>query len=305
MTTEDVSRFRVTHWPGSAVPVPRATRFPASTGCDGVIALDDSAYSVPIGAGAPPAVDLQVDLPAELYVRRFMRLDTTSESAVAAFVTDYGAFETPWREIIPPQWLEVSPWDEWWGRHVVSEFPELAGIERAEAMIAEQLNFGSFLVGSFMLKAGLLRDAVRTWLYDRGMLSWDDVKSSWESDWAYKPHTPELTMRDYFVPVVNRAMAPFTVSLQLPDGLAQPREYSTYNLLALQLANDVAKKSEYHMCERPHCGEVFIFQDGRAKFGQGRARGSKYCSTACGSIVTSSRYRQRRRKQTAAEDEGR
>lgn len=298
--SDAMSRYRVTGWPSGSVPVPKASRFPSSVGENGVIQLDDTALASESRWGPPPAYDPRVELPSQLYLQAFRRLDTGSPDDIARFVSLWGDFGTPWRDLIPLAWV---PWADSTDdprtieAFIADRFPEIGQAESAEAQKPEQNNLGSFLPESFRLKAGLLRDAIRVWLAVTGNIGESEFRTSWESKWAHIPTNLDSAMTDFFIPLLNQALTPFSPIVYRPEGdrtAPVGSRYSTYNLVAVQLYNDVMKNTEIHTCENPACRNLFTVQTGRALHGQGRKRGTKYCSSHCSSAISSANYRRRR-----------
>lgn len=290
-----MSLLRVTQWPGTVVTVPKALTFPAHVGPDGVIALDDVRFAGPEQFGPTPEYDPWVELPDELYLREFFHLDLSSPAAIAEFVTSYGAFETPWRDIIPVEWTRAASSHEKWFEELIGvSILEIARAEAAEVRKPEQESLGSFMTDSFVLKAQLLRDATRVWLAVAGDRVPRQMRLDWESGWAYAPEAIEQAIPDFFIPLMNQALKPFCLALAVVVEGEPPvveREYSTYNLLALQMANDIARRAKYHVCENPTCGCVFSRHRGRSQKGRKHTTGIKYCSTVCASRMTSAAYR--------------
>lgn len=304
MTASDnLSRFRVTTWPGMAVPIPTAVRFPCRVAAEGVVLFEDAPLSGQSRWGAPPPHNLRVQLPEELYLRAFRRLNTADSDAIASFANNWGALDTPWEAVIPPEWLPgygAGIVDSHVRYFVESSFPAVSALMRAESLLGDDSDELGFLVDSFRMKAGLLRDAIRLWGSVTGVVGEQTVETEWESSWAYRLGNLDDAMSEFFIPLINRALSPFTMRVMPVEDVASPHEgrnYSTYNLLALQLSNDVATNSDLHVCQR--CEQLFIKQDGRAIHGQGRKTGSKYCSKTCASAAASASYRERRRTKTS------
>ena len=251
---------------------------------------------------APPVLDLTAELPDELYLRGFMRLDTGSPDEVLEFVSKWGALATRWADVIPPVWIPGAAFLEDY-RHldmlIEAEYPEIRRTQNVERDAPDVSFYGHFLPESFRLKAGLLRDAIRVWLCIKGTLTEPALSDQWESGWAYEFKSVGPATAEFFLPLMSRALSPFAVTLYIagsePFGRAEEQRCSTYNLLALQLANDVAQNSEYRVCQEPSCGQVFVRQSGRAVYGQSHTRGVRYCSASCASRASSARHRQRKR----------
>jgi hypothetical protein len=110
------------------------------------------------------------------------------------------------------------------------------------------------------------------------------------------PTPPEL------VEHVHADLAPFTVRVEVDGdgrryGLDRP-EVTAYSAMMLQVVNDVAAHTAWHVCENEPCGRLFARQQGRAEAGQYRERGVKYCSKNCARAQVE-RMRRRKRKDQA------
>ncbi len=177
------ARFHITIWPGAQIPVP-----PVSAGGEVELLDADGSKGGPflvIEGGREPRVP-----PEELYLREIQELDVEDVGEFAAFTAKYGR-------------LGASGW---------GEVPGLYG-NLLHSRVRNQIDkkrdsyFDSYEGDLFLwsthdlipleeiaLHVHLLRDLTRVWEYHKGLLSFDDVVSSWENRlWYILRPEPELT----------------------------------------------------------------------------------------------------------------
>ena len=72
-------------------------------------------------------------------------------------------------------------------------------------------------------------------------------------------------------------------------------EAVAWNVCCLELFNHIVEEADYKTCARDDCGRLYVRQEGRAKYGQHRTTGTKYCSRRCAGLVTTRNQRRRQR----------
>ncbi len=262
--------LRITTWPGSPVPVPRAWVEPDVRVVDGERLL--------IGSGHGPGQ--LVAPPDQLYLFELADLDLASVESVAEFTRKHGTLadaisveqdrDLPKAESMPRSMLEVSTG---YGRSYAREhrlWPDL-----------------SVHVDEFTYRAHVLRRLTSHVLaYGRG----EDVRAAWPES-----ATTELQAWDNFRWFTNAALAPFHVRVEIDLGdTARDRVQipSLYSIAVLQLVNDLSEHPHWLSC--PACGRDFLRQRGRSAH-YSRRSGVTYCSKECANAQAQRAWRSRQR----------
>jgi hypothetical protein len=79
------------------------------------------------------------------------------------------------------------------------------------------------------------------------------------------------------------------------DPVRGPDIAPLYAICALELFNHVLDNAEYRICENDRCNKTFVYQQGRAKKGQRRRSGVRFCTPSCARATAQRRYRSRQR----------
>ena len=108
--------------------------------------------------------------------------------------------------------------------------------------------------------------------------------------------------RDY----LNAALNPFSAQVSIvSDSTGRSlggweKRITAYSSIALQIRNDVAAGTRWHVCQNEPCHKLFAHQLGRAEAGQYRTSGVMFCTPQCARAQAQRRFR---RKQAEAKKE--
>jgi hypothetical protein len=99
---------------------------------------------------------------------------------------------------------------------------------------------------------------------------------------------------------IRSGLRPFHPELRIA-GSPQDDRWSTfyggsvpyYFICCLELYNHVAEHASLRTCANEHCARLFVRQKGRARHGQHRRFGTKYCSLACARAQAQRDFRRR------------
>lgn len=253
-------------WPSSPIEQPHLLlRQPESVlaEADGepVIVLRGPVHCV---AKHEPTKDYGEWLPPEFYLWELRDLDLDDPQEVLEFVNEWGPVEL-----------------DHMGLHFLSHTAHTSEINEARARF--KAIRGSHLLSAqellpvaevrFVLTR--LRQAIEAFMANSGVLTSSrlDLGSA--------------------VDLVNSGLFPFTPRIVIGDrDAAQAVLPHLYNVICLDIINDIIQGSDFRTCER--CRRVFIRQRGRAKYDRHKRRGElKYCSARCSNAAMAKAYRDR------------
>jgi len=169
------TRFHVTVWPGTQIPVPPV---PSA----GKVEILDGAGEEggPFLLFAPTDPQKSAVPPEELYLRELQELNVEDVGELAAFTERYGRL-TPH---LPLNELPGSGLKSWHRKSEERLFRRFfAKTQPYFQRHLEEIQPRPVLVSveEVAFRIGLVRDLARVWHYHRGLLTFDDVASSWEN----------------------------------------------------------------------------------------------------------------------------
>jgi hypothetical protein len=289
-------------WPGIPMPKPTATN-----------GLD---YAI-TPAGAIVAVTRAPDWSAppprpyhEVYLRLFA-LDLDSGDAIHRFLNRYGPlslseeksrlgfdWHTGFHQV--KAWLEA---EEQAIAFEIADWDRLAG-PNAHYSVVQSL-------AEFRWQAWCLRDLVRAWRWYRdGVIA---EPKEWESpvwreaDERMPVPDDRMGAAELLRQGIRSGLLPFHPELRIATSEDDERWESLYGgglpfyfICCLELYNHIAEQAPLISCENERCQQLFVIQEGRARHGQHRAVGVKYCSPECARAQAQRRYRRRRQGRSDA-----
>jgi hypothetical protein len=290
-------RFRTTVWPGTLPPVTRVETL-------GPYYLDGDLLKLDLDK----TLIRTIDLPDELYLRELRDFDFDNDASIVDFTNRYGRLghflTQDTKNEATHQRLEPDPpavdrqrimrllgatvpdeskldWDAWY--HEVTTHPRMQ-------------EWGLFETGLIIGDGMQHVDAFRAWVDTfRSMADIYDLYLSLQAD-------SEAVMN--LASVLTILLSPFSPTVQVRHDWDLDEDFdpfeNTYprleNILALQLYRHIAAGDSYLRCENEPCGRLFVHQRGRAKSGQYRGIGVKYCSKNCAKAQVERERRRRQRK---------
>lgn len=306
-----IQHISITAWPGGRQPAPPATCFP--------VMLSDGGIAIDWGTRETEAVSWPETLPADLYLRGLVELDLNDLLAVTEFVSRYGWFCKPDWESLPQMFTHKI-------LGLGELLPDLAAIDALTDGIAEarwmrrreEPAIWETVPGAFRgflhpeeirVHAQFLRNATRAWDALSGGRPLEQMLAEWEGEFG----VPQLLADGHWVletatwvyltETVNAALSGFHLRLELlgteRESAPKPVPATTYEVLALQLFNDVATHTAYRRCTNETCGRLFSPVPMSAKYGSGEFHGEKYCSVQCARAQSQREYRRRKKAEKA------
>lgn len=269
-----------TAWPACRVPMPHnLNRWPQ-------VALEDHEGAAYLRRLCPPepleGSESQGNelLSPEFYLWELHDLDLGDPQAIADFVTEFGPltsrkmggkFRGPVTVFSMQRELNC----------------EAAGLPADEVLPLEEFRFA----------AGTLRDATRSILASAGASTAEEMVAAWETKRPFEPGRDgaldQATV--WAIDVINAGLIPFAPRLALSEAREDPEPADTsvaelYNVVCLEIFNDVASGSTFRTCDR--CKRVFVRQRGRAAYGQHKRDAHlRYCSKRCANAAAQAAHR--------------
>ena len=301
-----MSPLGITVWPEGPLPLPKvqvawgrsvASRFGfIEADFDVVTGSVNGEWVNAVPESTSPSSGLTT-IPDELYLRQLRDLDLSSADEIARFCTQYGDLRgTDWSEVLPAEWLESPEPTPKLNKSFEQQYPFLREIREQTEEYLESGVDDAFHVEEFRIRAKLLRDMTRTWLELKGVLTRGDVLYGWESKWWGVPTSLEAALSDFLIPVLNRGLAPFHFRAELRSDLVdRPRFEKLYNVVCLQLANDISTNAVYHRCANAVCGRIFNRHIGGARHAP-HSEGALCCGPSCTNSRNQRMFRDRQKR---------
>ncbi len=265
-------------WPGGEVPLPPVPVWD--------VAVHEGGWLVLVGEPR------EVEVPPDFYLHEMHATAPSTDEEIVEFVRRWGRSSDPYSRDLPEQLRpEVQTALQQDGL-----LPEGTSLDAERTRIIESLPIPAW--DTYLARTRRLVHVreVRERLdsMDRlaelaadGLAGAERDEHDW--DWLAEWLNPALSAFQVRIDVGG-----FGGSVALPD-------VSAYSVAALQLLNDVAQKTPMLRCGNERCphGGLFTRQRGRARFGQHRTLGTKYCSSSCARAQGERDRRRRQRREGA------
>jgi hypothetical protein len=207
-------------------------------------------------------------LPDELVLRGLQDLDPGDGDAVIEFLNRYGVITAVYKS------EDLAPID--------------LRLARLGDPVGEAKNH-LLDAAAFLTTA---RAMTRHWI---AHLEGASVSAPWRETFRFPGLGDEGHAWHYFKKCLNYGLRPYTAHFEyMGQGARSP---DLYQALCLQILNLVIEALPPHACANRNCDHYFIRQEGRAKAGQYRKDGVKFCSRSCARAQSQRDYREKRRKQ--------
>ena len=152
-------------------------------------------------------------------------------------------------------------------------------------------------LAEFRFAAATLRDVTRAVLANARVMGAGHMVHAWETKPPFDCVGDEAVEQAlaWAVDVLNAGLAPFAPRLALsttPNAAetGPPPCSELYNVICLEIFNDLAGGSTFRTCEK--CGRVFVRQRGRAVYGQHKREANlRYCSKRCANAAAQAAHR--------------
>jgi hypothetical protein len=259
----------------------------------------------------PPQPDLQ-----EVYLR-VVALDLEDANSIFTFARRYGTMGTQGRKFQQGSYFWIA--QGLTGHPAFYEVQDELRAAEDRALNDPWDEPARWLetVDDFRFGATSIRDLVRAWRWaNEGVeaADWEcpiwrpvEIDDDRRDRWPYtEPPTSTETAATFLAQALGPGLEPFHPQVLLGDASQSPyqgrRPPTLYEACCLQLYIHIAENATYRVCANESCGRLFVRQSGRAKYGQHRTGGVKYCTVECARAQAQRQYRRRKSDQPPRAD---
>jgi len=325
MPRYDKTRFRITPWPETRLPLPNPRfvhgefyehrlELASSEELKGLDHLEDDELErmeQKLNEEGRTIYEYdEVERPTEQFGETYLELneiDLDDRVEARRFVQRWsvlGVYSPEWAPAISHHYFGFPAAGESF-RAITEELKEVGphGEVFDDIPIAEIEYWEEFRIGAMCL-----RDMTTAWRVLQGEL--DGSNAEWVTPcWSNAvessviPDAPEAHAELVLVWGLTHALQPFAPQLRLsgedgklPEGLRLGFGWTVplYSVCCAELFNHIVEGAKYKTCANETCGRLFVRQQGRAEHGQHRTRGVKYCSAECAKAQAQRQYRRRK-----------
>jgi hypothetical protein len=334
----EVTRFRITLWPGTPLPVPPTVRMSSELDPTGQVIVPRAENHEGL-----PALRRETLAPSGQTYLRLLEVDLANPDAILAFVNTYGILDGAWahasglRELGEyekalnhrRQWQTIKkalaalsgtgsnrPIPEL-SNHRLRYIPTLSAL-RTEGFATKLDNLWHRVpfietLEEFRFAARCIHDVHWAWrVFNEGLdpreVKWLSTPDSFETlGLASTLLTNVLPRLGRLGPQLNVESGPQAPGRFKPwqpphEATVEPHNAPPtarlYQACAIEIYNHIVERATYRCCANETCARLFVHQEGRSLHGQNRKKGVKYCSAACARVQAQREYRRRKRTST-------
>jgi hypothetical protein len=275
-----VSKVRITHWPGLALPVPPLALVSSAE-------LRDEDWLVIRTASR----GTEVAAPDDFFLREALEVDPRDRSAVLEFVRNWGMPQGP------HQTYDDCLADSLLDTHYLASLRRHDRHRESVRRVSERSDTAVLHVRELGPCFDTLQALAAHWV-DYCIGGSRQLRSAWLNRPGVSPPRDRNEAWEYFETALNAALRPFQIRVGISNrDPSIPMEVGAAGFVgvaSLQLANIIADDLPVRLCANETCDRPFTVQRGRAQRARYQRSDAMYCSAACARAQAQRRYRSRK-----------